>query len=293
MPETPQQALTRFMVSAGGTKLPGSDSTFLLYVEDSNLKLKEWNGTTFDSQELIASDARPDSLALYLTPSDSSKRIIYISSASTLGSLIYDEDSEEWVDEESLGQHKVHPNGKVAGSIGTDGSQHVFFQNSANKLVHLDDKYKATILTVGAIAGSPLAVLAFDDGVYLFYISTSDNLVHSTAQQGDGTWGDSVLTTFAFDANDKPTRLLISPSEDGALDLFVLSEKKSLFRVSADGTKTVLGSVTDAGEWKAATNEECFLPFMFHAWHHHLAAMHRMHMMHGMRRMVRVPFNSS
>jgi hypothetical protein len=275
------------MVSAGGAKLPDSEATYLLYIEDSDLKLKEWNGTSFDSQELIASDAAPDTLALYLITPGSTKRIIYITSAATLGSLVYDEDNEEWAGEESLGQHKVHPNGKVAGTIGVDGGQHVFFQNPANKLIHLDDKYNATTLSANAVAGSPLTVLVTEDKVYLFYISTSDNFVHSLAQQGNGTWSDATLSTFAFDANDKPKRLLVSPSEGGALDLFVLSEKRSLFRVSTDGTKTVLGSVTDAGEWKAATNEECFLPFAFYAWHHHLAALHRMH---GMVRVLSPPY---
>ncbi|KAF9465822.1 hypothetical protein BDZ94DRAFT_1253272 [Collybia nuda] len=253
------QELTRFMVAAGGAKPPGSESTHLLYNEDSSLILKEWNGTTYDSQELIASDALPDSPAVYLLPPDSDKRIVYINSSLALGSLVYDEESEEWAEDEEFGQHEVHPDGKLVGTVGEDGDQHIFFQDQAKNLVHLDDEWTPTILPATAATGSSLAALAFNDKVYLFYTSANDNTPRFLTLQDDDTWTDAKHAAYTFEANETPKRFLASPDTDGALDLYVLTEQKALFRVSADGKKTTLGTVTEDGEWKPTTKEECFI----------------------------------
>jgi hypothetical protein len=288
---SPLQELTRFMVAAGGAKPPGSESTHLLYIKDSSLILKEWNGTTFDAQELIATDALPDSPAVYLMPPDADKRVVYITSALTLGSFVYDEESEEWVEDEEFGQHKVHPEGKLVGTIDEDGEQHIFFQDPANNLIHLDDEWAPNALPAKAAAGSALAALAFDDHVHLFYTSASDNTVHYLTQQDDDTWSDAEHTTYAFGTGENPKRFLASPDATNALELFVLTEQKALFRISADGEKTALGTVTDAGEWQPTTNEECFLFIAIIAigWGFHRGhSIHRHHRHRHHRHRVRV-----
>ncbi|KAF8075188.1 hypothetical protein FPV67DRAFT_619934 [Lyophyllum atratum] len=259
---TQLQDLARYLAAAGGAKVPDIENTHLLYVEDSTLFLKEWDGTKFDTQESITTDILPDSPAIYL-PSEMTNLIICVSSASTLRALIYNDDSGEWEDDESLGQHKVHPSGGLAGTISEEGDQHVFFQDLSNRLTHLDGKWNPTILSAHAVKDSPLTVLEFDNTVHLFHVSATDNCIHYLSQQQDNTWNDSTLTAYAFNAIEKPKRFFVSPDDAGALEVSVLAEHgdedAKMFRISATGEKTDFGTVNKAGNLKPTTDEECFI----------------------------------
>jgi hypothetical protein len=250
--------LSRCLAAAGGVALPGNKGTFFLYSEDSALVSKEWTGKSFGNQELIASSVLPSSVASYLiTPSG--RLVICISSTSTLRAVAYDEDDGEWVDDESLGLHKLHPKGKVSGVVGRDGGRHVFFQDPSKRLIHLNNAWAPTVLPVNAVEGSPLAISAADGQVRLFYISASDGYIHNVTQQMDGGWSDAIFVKYAFEENEKPARFIVSPNEQGDLVVFALTEERKLLQMSADGQKTMLGSVDEAGGWVPANKEEAII----------------------------------
>jgi len=255
--------LARCLLAAGGALPMGSDGMYLLYVEDSALVLKHWNGETFDSEEFIAESVLPTSPAPYLT-TPTGRLVVCISSSSTLCALKYDDDSAEWIDEESFGQHKVHPKGRVAGSI-TAGRRNIYYLNSSKQLVHLDSSWESTVLPVNAVEDSPLATSSAGGKLHLFYVSANDNYVHYVTQQQVGSWTDTICTKYAFSANEKPKRFLASPDGSGGFELFVLTEEKALLRISADGQKKSLGTVNVAGEYVPATKEEAIVK-MPHQW---------------------------
>ena len=157
----------------------------------------------------------------------------------------------------------MHPKGRVAGSITADGRK-IYYLNSSKQLVHLDNSWKSTVLPVNAVEDSPLATSSAGGKLRLFYVS-ADNYVHYATQQQGGSWTDTICTTYAFSANEKPKRFLASPNESGGFELFVLTEGKALLRISADGQKKSLGSVNEAGEYVPATKEEAIVR-MPHLW---------------------------
>ncbi len=249
--------LARCLVAAGGAVPVGNEGTYLLYVEDSALILKHWNGDAFDSEEFIAESVLPTSPAPYLITS-TDRHIVCISSTSTLRALKYDNDTAEWVDDDSLGQHKVHPKGKVAGSTTKDGKHNIYYLNSSKKLVHLDSAWKPTVLPVNAAEDSPLATSSAG-GQHVFYISANDNYVHYATQQQGGSWTDTICTKYAFGANEKPKRFIASSNASGGFVLFVMTEERALLQISADGQKKSLGTVSEAGAYVAATTEEAII----------------------------------
>jgi hypothetical protein len=248
--------LARCLVAAG-VALLGDQGTFLLYVDNSALISKEWIGKSFGNQELIASSVLPSSVASYIVTA-TGRLVICISSTSTLRAVTYDEDEGEWVDDKSPGQHKLHPQGKVSGSAGEDGSRHVFFQDPSKRLIHLNNAWAPTVLPVNAVEGSPLATAGDNGQVCVFYVSASDGYIHYATQQKDGSWSDTIFTRYAFVGNEKPTRFLISqPVNDGGdLVVFALTEGRTLLQISADGQNTLLGAVDEAGGWVPTSKEE-------------------------------------
>lgn len=246
--------LARCLVAAGGAVPKGNEGTYLLYVEDSTLVLKHWNGETFDSEEFIAESILPTSPAPYLTTA-SGRLVVCISSSYTLRALKYDDGSAEWVDEEALGQHKVHPKGKVAGLVTADG-QNIYYMNSSKQLVHLNSAWKPTVLPVNAAEDSPLATSSAGN---IFYLSADDNYVHYATQQQGGSWTDTICAKYAFGANEKPNRFLASPNANGGFVLFVMTSERALLQISADGQKKTLGTVNEAGAYVPATKEEAVI----------------------------------
>lgn len=246
-------SLTRCLLAAGGATLD-EDGMYLLYVESSALISKHWTGETFGVQELIANSVLDGSTAVYLiTPK--AKRIVCVSSSFLLRSRVYDEEDEEWT-EESIGSHKVHPKGKIAGSTFEGGQQNVLFQDPSKRLVHLDSSWKPTILPANAAEGTPIVVSGDDIATYVFYVSADDNCLHcATREQGTG-WSDGVFAAHAFVGDETPKRFLISQDDSGSFEAFILTQGNALLQIFPDGRKTSLGTVNSAGQWVALTKEQ-------------------------------------
>jgi len=228
---------------------------YLLYVEDSILISKHWTGTSFSDHELVGDSVLEGSSAAYFITS-TAKRIVCISSSFLLRSIVYDNDDEEWIDE-SIEPHKVHPKGKVAGSILEGGQQNVLFQDPSRQLVHLDSSWKPTILPVNAAEGTPITV--YDDEVttYVFYVSANDNCLHYVARAPGAEWKDEVFAARPFDEKEKPKHFLISQSYYGDFEALILTDDMALFQLSEDGRIRSLGTVNAAGEWAPCPMEEC------------------------------------
>ncbi|KIJ46795.1 hypothetical protein M422DRAFT_249530 [Sphaerobolus stellatus SS14] len=116
----PLHDLTRYLLAAGGTTNPDGVDAHLLYVEDDCLRLKHWTGTRFGDEETIAEDIRPGSTASYVV-NGTIRIIVCISSANVIRALKYHEEDEEWVEDESIPGHTVHPNGHI--TAGVDAEQ--------------------------------------------------------------------------------------------------------------------------------------------------------------------------
>ncbi|PPQ92157.1 hypothetical protein CVT25_008782 [Psilocybe cyanescens] len=248
------QELARYLLAAGSTTDPKGNVNYILSVDSTKsfLNCQHWKGDTLAKQELLVESVRPGSTAAYLiTPSE--KLIVCITTSSNLTSYTYDPDDREWVesDESLLSNYTVHPNGKLAGSLDAVGQVNVVFQDSSQRLISLisiDDEWTSTTLPVNAVAGTPISTLASKDGLLVYYISATDNFIHVAIHGSDGTWKDSATSKYAFTEEIKAFCV-------GNAEFFVLTAGNAILKVTAEGTKTVLGNVKD-GKFVPATVEE-------------------------------------
>ncbi|KIY47181.1 hypothetical protein FISHEDRAFT_59821 [Fistulina hepatica ATCC 64428] len=255
--------LTRCLVAVGGTMFPGADERELLYVNGRSLVSKLWTGQSFGTQQLVAASVRPSSSAVYIVKGKE-KYIICISDSSVLRALVYDEDAEEWVDDGALGEHKVYPEGKVAGVVSENDKQYIFYQDAFGTIIHLDDDWTATPLPIiSAQPGSPIAAAETSTGVHLFYVSATDSFIHHAIEShvaGSCNWTDSVFAGAAFSGGEKLKRIIASPSEGGEFVISAIAADNKLFQLTESGEKSVFGTLNDAGEVVPLTKEECCFP---------------------------------
>ncbi|KAF8340103.1 hypothetical protein F5887DRAFT_178472 [Amanita rubescens] len=249
------QDIVRILLAAGAHVDPQQGrGVRLLYVgsEDGTLMSQLWTGDRFDEKELIADSARLNSTAAYLfTPTDRS--VLYVSPSSTLGVARYSEDEEEWVSDDSIPQFQVDPDGKVTAAGSSGGLGHVFFQNRSKQLVHLDEAWTPTVLPVNPVNGTPLLAMVVEGQMHLYYVSASDNRMHCVFQQQDSGWTDNSLP-YPFEM--KLRQFVMVTEGSGTLVPVALTEQNQLLWFKADGSRTILGSVNDAGTFVASSSEE-------------------------------------
>lgn len=249
------QELARYLLAAGSTTDTSGSVNYLLSVDPAKsfLNCQHWKGDTLSKQELLVESVRPGSTAAYLITS-SDKVIICITPSSTLTSYSYDQDDREWVeaDESPLSNFHVHPNGKLAGSVDTAGKSYVVFQDASQRLVSListdGDDWTSSTLPGSAIAGTPVSTLASNDGVIVFYISSTDNFIHVAIQGKNNSWTDKVASKYTFSNEVKALC-----AGDG--EFYALTTKNGLFKVNNEGVRTDLGTIKD-GKYVPGTVEE-------------------------------------
>ncbi|KZT11213.1 uncharacterized protein LAESUDRAFT_258324 [Laetiporus sulphureus 93-53] len=178
------QDLTRCLLAAGGGPHPEGKGFVLLYTDQSSLISKVWTGSSFGDQELIDTDVRANAPAPYLLM-PTTCIILSISDSSKLVSFRYDVEEEEWVPDD-IPDHVVHADGKLAAATDVDGHVSVFYQSVEERLVHLDEAWKPTLLPVQPVIGTPLTTLLSDDRVHVFYISAGDRCLHYIVRDSSG-----------------------------------------------------------------------------------------------------------
>jgi len=164
------QELARYLFAAGAGPKPSGDGVFFLYVEETSLVCKEWADNAYGKQELVTSSISTNSpAATVFTPSKRS--VYYVGTSSTVCAAHYDEEEEEWTEEELPGQQKVlaEPSGQLAACLDGNLGTHIFFQDTAKRLVHLNANFKSTILpAVSVTPGTPLTAVAGEEGIHVF-----------------------------------------------------------------------------------------------------------------------------
>jgi len=254
------QELARFLFAAGAGPKPSGDGVYFLYVEGTSLICKEWADGAFGGQELVTSSINASSpAATVFTPSKRS--VFYVGTSSTVCAAHYDEEEEEWTEEELPVQQKVlaEPSGQLAACLDGKLGTHIFFQDSAKRLIHLDSNFKSTILpAVSVTPGSPLAPVAAEEGIHVFYASSEDNAIHQLAHNGSN-WVDKV---FAKDIEVKELKKFTAvpmPSDEeggkGEVNLFALTEGKKMLQITSE-SKVTLGIVDGGGNYVATTANE-------------------------------------
>jgi hypothetical protein len=246
--------LVRILVAAGNATHPKGKGIYLLLVDNKTCSLTSnlWTGSDFSARELITESVRPNSLASYLiTPTV--ETIIYISSSSSLNVIRYSDDDGDWIIDDSVAQHEVHRDGKLAALVGADGHPRVFFQDPSKRLIYLDNSWIPKVLPADPVNGSPLSTLAVGGQVHLFYVSASDNCLHYATQQQDGSWTDTSLPKFTFEV--KLRRLLVVQDESGAFEAFALTEGDELVLVTAAEHET-LGALDEMGKLVLSSSAE-------------------------------------
>jgi hypothetical protein len=257
------QLLAQCLQAAGYTLSTQGDGLYLLYVdpEKSSLISKFWVSDKFTDQELIAASVRPNSSASYLTTS-TGKLAVCISPSSTLRIIRYDEDEEDWVEDDTIGQLAVHPDSKVAAAVSVDQKTHVLFQDPSMRLVYLDAAWTATVLPAEPVVGTPLATIVIDSGVNVFYISAVDNRLHCVSQGPGNSWNDAACGQYTFEATPKQIYLTAKQGGQGGLEVYVMSEKNEVQQIAA-GQAKILGKVDEVGKFVPLTTEECCFCFSF------------------------------
>ncbi|KIY46464.1 hypothetical protein FISHEDRAFT_60350 [Fistulina hepatica ATCC 64428] len=255
--------LTRCLIAVGGTMLPGTDERELLYINNGSLVSKLWTGQSFGTQQLVTTSVRPSSSTVYIVKG-TEKLIVCISNTSALRALVYNEDAEEWADDGTLGEHKVHPEGRVTGVLTEDNKRHIFYQDASGAIVHLSEDWTATPLSaISAQPGSPLAAAETQTGVHLFYVSATDGFIHHAVDNhtdNSCNWTDSIFTSVAFSGGERLVRFIASPSEGDGFIISAVAADNKLFQLTESGEKSIFGTLNETGEVVPPTKEECCFP---------------------------------
>ena len=228
----------------------------LLYVQDSSLVAKHWNGDAFGDEELIATSVKPDSAAAYVL-TDTTRYAFFVNDASKLGAVAYDADEEEWVPIDKFPNLPVAPAGQVTAGI-DEGKLSVFFQNASGQLVHLDEQWKATILPAsGVTPGSPLAIMYVDGKTSVLYVT--EGAIHGVRAGEAGKW-EMISFTGGRMEGEKLVRMVPSaiPTEKGLeYAVFALTSTGKLVKLSlAEKELETLGTVSDSGRFVAKSSAE-------------------------------------
>ncbi|KAG8807975.1 hypothetical protein FRC18_005267 [Serendipita sp. 400] len=248
------QELSRNLHASGYNERSEGGITYL-YSNGGTLVSKQWNGSSFGDEELVNSGVKTNSQSAFLgTPEE--RVVVSISSANTLVVNKFNEDDEEWVEDDCLPTPVVHRDSKLAAYVDTNGGKHVFYQDPAGNLVHLQGSERSDTIPGNAVPGTPLAVV-IEENPHLFYVSSQDNFIHHVDQK-DGAWTDTVL--IPFEVKRRLARLELAPDvANKTLIVYCLADDGTLFQISTEngGKETILGKVETGGSFKAATSAEC------------------------------------
>ncbi|KIJ33312.1 hypothetical protein M422DRAFT_264697 [Sphaerobolus stellatus SS14] len=218
--------LTRYLLAAGGAINPDGVDAYLLYVEDDCLRLKHWTGTQFGDEETIAEDIRPGSTASYVV-NGTIRTIVCISSTNVIRAWKYHEEDEEWVEDESIPAHTVHPNSHITAGVDAEQRLRVAFQGPTGRLVILDEKWAQTALPANPIIGTPLFTVLWKGSFEVCYVSNNTR-IHMVSNNSDKVMIDHALT-------ENLKRMVILPNQSDELEVFGLTEKDTILRVAMEG----------------------------------------------------------
>jgi hypothetical protein len=253
------------LMAAGGAEDPANRGVALLYVEATSLVSKLWTSggaADFGDTMVISESVRPNSAASYVIGT-SIRLVSYISTNNELRVSEYDEDSDEWVDDDTIPQYKVHPQGHVAAVLVPNDQIHIIFQDPSNRfnlLAKVDGSWTSTIIPVQPSPGSPIGTWTRGDQLHVFYVSANTDSLHY-AIKGSGTWKDVAGTNCVFNDKSKPRRLIVMPDSTNAnlFQMFVMSEKNTLWQFTEGAEKlTKLGNM-EGDKFKPDQSEECVI----------------------------------
>jgi hypothetical protein len=252
------QELGRCLLANGYAWIPGGDS-YLLYVDSntSSLICKCWTGNAFTDQMLITTNVRPNSTASYLfdPTGQVAPYVVCISPSSTLCALRYNDVEEDWIDDDCVAPCKVHPSGKLAAFFSADKRICIFFQDPLGRLIYLSSSGDIVVLAAAVVVGSPISATNIDDTWYVFYISAEDNRIHYVFRGHAGEWHDAIFGKCTMPANIK--QFVVKPiHERDTFTVYLLTERKTLLRVTQEGGQTLLGTMDETGEFVSAIHAD-------------------------------------
>ncbi|KAF4617718.1 hypothetical protein D9613_006174 [Agrocybe pediades] len=267
--------LAFFLLSAGGTADPTSTVVNLLYVDSKTgtLASKPWTGDGGEEKlghaEHIAESVRPNSTAAYVIGGDSVRFIVYISSENKLCVVDFDEESDEWIEDETLPEYDVHPLGHVTAFLSPDDSETptIVFQDASerfNVVSKTEGSWSSLVIrAIAPIVGSPITTMTDDVSMRVFYISARDTCLHYVAAGAGSDWSvDAAIPQCSFSGTAMIKKMVISSSEQGP-QVYAMDEEKAMWQFAAGNAKLkkagkVVGNKFDpAGSEEAITYKNC------------------------------------
>lgn len=249
------QHIARRLIAADSTNAVDGGNSYFLYVQDSLLVSKEWTGHSFAHQTVVAESVRPNSSAAYILTS-SVQLIVYIDTSSKLQTVLFDDDSDEWYEDESYTAfHEVHPTGHVAACLNNGGDVIVLFQGKTGRLhlFNLKDSKGIIQIPVRPVIGSPLRASFVLDTLYVFYVSDEDNCMHYTISKNNTwkDWKDSKWSSYPFEGVAK--QFIVEPKQRkrnvSEFEAHVLTKEGQLLHVAVGGQWEKLGRLDEKGNF--------------------------------------------
>ncbi|KAF4609405.1 hypothetical protein D9613_012982 [Agrocybe pediades] len=263
------------LLSAGGATDPASNAVTLLYVDSTtgDLVSRHWAGGGGEEKlghaNHIADSVRPNSTAAYVI-AGSMQLIAYISCDNKLCVVDFDEESDEWIQDETLPQCDVNPLGHVAAFLASDAATPIIVFQDASERFNVVTKSDATwssrvIPTIVPIVGSPITTMIMDTSTRFFYISASDQCLHHVAAGADSDWSvDTAIPQCSFSKTAAIKRMIISPSEKG-LQVFAMDEDKAMWMFTEGNEKLKKAGQVIGNKFDPASKEEAVFFFFFFA----------------------------
>jgi ankyrin repeat protein len=248
-----QFQIARCLVAADSTDAVDSGSTYFLYAQDSLLVSKEWTGKSFAPQTVVAESVRPDSSAAYILTS-SVQLIVYIDTSSKLQTVLFDDDSDEWYEDESYtASHEVHPTGHVAACLNDRGDVIILFQGKTGHLHLFNHNNSESIIQIPVrpVIGSPLRASFVRGTLYVFYVSAEDNCMHYTISKNNTwkEWKDNKWSSHPFEGVAK--QFIVESKRRNVLEFeaHVLTKERKLLHVAVGGQWEKLGRLDEKGDF--------------------------------------------
>ncbi|KIY46462.1 hypothetical protein FISHEDRAFT_75619 [Fistulina hepatica ATCC 64428] len=239
--------------AVGYAKCCGRDGVKLVCPDNagSALILKHWTGSRFGTQRFVSRSVRPHSPAVYLQGQGTCEYIVCISPTSRLRVVMYQEDDDTWVPKTYFSRCVVHPEGRFGAVVDTTELIHVFFQDASGTLSYTRTSMTLRIISTSTpftsirpVVGSPISVNELNNVLNAFYISAADDRMHCCSYRS-GRYSDAVVNDYCF---AEPVQQFGVDVEQGrVVSVYVLSKRRELWQISADGCRNVLGDVDEHG----------------------------------------------
>lgn len=241
------------LLAAGGAAPESAEGlASYSYTNDGSIIIKNLDGTSLDSQELVAEDAKPGSDAPLIFGANN-KTVIYVGRNDVINISTFSPEEEEWTKVPLDSSLHSHPQGRLA-AVHTPQGVFIFWQGSSGALEGMFNQNLIPDIPVHPAPGSPFSALYSDGKVQITYLNETNEIRMAVLDPSTKEWTADAATFATLDTAAK--RIMTTYDEETKTFVTAaLTADDKIIIVSGDSTEEI-GKVVN-GKFKPATTAEC------------------------------------